>query len=164
MGIGNGGFVFMGTRLGGPQLLPSHYPSWGLGTCRVECLITPHGDWEHRAGVEPRTSSSSLPLMGIGNTWPRPGREIQPSSLPLMGIGNTVTVTSLGYDLRLITPHGDWEPRFNLEAIGGQRSPHYPSWGLGTTGGQSWRSNLTHYPSWGLGTRSIGRSSTQSLN
>ena len=48
-----------------------------------------------------------------------------------MGIGNLFRDFRRQADVRLITPHGDWE-RF---AIGYQllnRSAHYPSWGFGT--------------------------------
>ncbi len=99
---------------------PAHYPSWGSGTKELQ-------------GQARGLTSSSLPLMGIGNSTPsapRPSR--RPRSLPLMGIGNP-------------GPH---------RARPGPGGAHYPSWGSGTAQATAVRSMLseTHYPSWGSGT------------
>ena len=100
----------------------------------VQHLITPHGDRELHYGdsvrhVE-RYTSSSLPLMGIGNlqrarrtyrelilgTIRRRGQQ-QIISLPLMGIGNRDAIQGHGsrWVEELITPHGDREQVASLQ-------------------------------------------------
>ena len=118
-----------------------HYPSWGSGTTAVQhatlmqsSLITPHGDREldtvRSLGPVYR---NSLPLMGIGNSFP--------ACWPL-------SVYS-----ELITPHGDRELAAPGTA-GCHPRAHYPSWGSGTCSVLVPEPSLTesHYPSWGSGT------------
>ena len=74
----------------------THYPSWGLETCRWSPILTIRG--------------RSLPLMGIGNSFRPSAYRNMPCSLPLMGIGNAVDRPRVDGRPRLITPHGDWKP------------------------------------------------------
>ena len=139
----------------------------------------------------------SLPLMGIGNTHRQPkSATSRTSHYPSWGLGTTATACAGRPLFLLITPHGDWElcHLHVLASVGicslplmgiwnplaqgqssARRSPHYPSWGLGThirrvlahhvfgslplmgIGNRAccrpYRPRqCAHYPSWGLGT------------
>ena len=156
----------------------SHYPSWGLetdGPVRPAphdlVLITPHGDWKPQCFANGTAAhSSSLPLMGIGNS-----------------IGRNRYIVARGV---LITPHGDWKLGCDTRAMTRSCRTHYPSWGLEThrqsspSGSQSVHSlplmgigndagpspdtsrMQAHYPSWGLETShpsAIARCTSSSL-
>ena len=162
----------------------SHYPSWGLETSGATplepvmgTLITPHGDWKRTAGRGNRPRCAPhYPSWGLETVVTSIGPGDLVDSLPLMGIGNTASqiLTKLltvlitphgdwklhgGYQSvrvaeYLITPHGDWKLRRIPEREGG-RVPHYPSWGLETSGNaaRTCPGLSAHYPSWGLETR-----------
>ena len=85
-------------------------------------------------------STSSLPLMGIGNVdWGErdPKGFYVVDSLPLIGIGNVHerSVRDAPRKRELITPHGDRKRSTRNTARQRRQpcSPHYPSWGSETT-------------------------------
>ena len=137
MGIGNV-TAAIAAAVAGLRLITPHgdwkLDRWRVGSDESGALITPHGDWKPEvfpAAFGPITSTS-LPLMGIGNA---PGRHdvdddphlITPHgdwkldvdrlwftgsdlrSLPLMGIGNPPRLRRNHAQRVLITPHGDWK-------------------------------------------------------
>ena len=93
MGIGNrGDFRIINQKRSSP-----HYPSWGLGTSKTLLSET--------------SISFSLPLMGIGNTDKvLSGTGNVAAHYPSWGLGTSVMLNSVIFFIRLITPHGDWEP------------------------------------------------------
>ena len=123
----------------------AHYPSWGSGTRRLPAglrhvllLITPHGDRERITAMAtiPGAIAFSLPLMGIGN------KNVE---LLISAISN------------LITPHGDRERMARRPRPVGS-SPHYPSWGSGTTARRAARAPPGFsLPLMGIGNPIVGR-------
>ncbi len=140
-----------------------HYPSWGSGTRQIGQahaqqlgLITPHGDQEqHRRPADEPRRHNSLPLMGIRNSVVQGSSSTSCVSLPLRGIRNSVvqgssSTSCVSLPLRgirnahrpippvqlqssLITPQGDQEPTADSAPAPLLDSPHYPSWGSGTS-------------------------------
>ena len=129
--------------------------------------------------IAPPPAPPSLPLMGIGNpaSTPAYAAALSGFSLPLMGIGNVASGDEPARQVRLITPHGDWEPpgpgagkppRRHLITPhgdwepGGERAPRrnvvrlsLPLMGIGNparSAAIAAMRSTTHYPSWGLGT------------
>ena len=76
----------------------THYPSWGLETYLMLghialplCLITPHGDWKPSASRRVACRSGThYPSWGLETGIANVLRRSSSSSLPLMGIGNVI--------------------------------------------------------------------------
>ena len=119
-----------------------HYPSWGLETSDAirgirQALRAHYPSW----GLETRSASA------------RP-RQPAFSSLPLMGIGNSFGNERQAAHHVLITPHGDWK-RVQGRVSGFRSIFSLPLMGIGkrvqgrVSASVQWPS---HYPSWGLET------------
>ena len=77
--------------------ISAHYPSWGLETAGQSQAA--------------RSTTRSLPLMGIGNVVNPIRVAAVPDLITLMGIGNPPGAGLTARTGKLITPHGDWKPR-----------------------------------------------------
>ena len=181
MGIGNLSIPAPAGAVG--ELITPHGDrkrlSIDLGDVRGTDLITPHGDrkperrWPHRpasaahypswgsetTAPEARSAEAartSLPLMGIGNSYRRCGRS-RPTRThyPSWGSETRQSVGSEERDrFRLITPHGD-RKRGRACPWGSAPTSSLPLMGIGNRAYSPGYSSgyASHYPSWGSETR-----------
>ncbi len=100
----------------------SHYPSWGSGT--------------RRTPASRRHPLPHYPSWGSGTCLSGPSYRSRPtSSLPLMGIGNSKnTILELIGENILITPHGDRERVASLAASLYSQRSSLPLMGIGNSG------------------------------
>ena len=119
----------------------SHYPSWGSGTGvgkldpgyqhEISLPLMGIGNNSRWAGASAPAGSSHYPSWGSGTRSPAFTPRWNSTHYPSWGSGTMLAGLGSEGTSKLITPHGDREPRKQTTQAGVPEA-HYPSWGSGT--------------------------------